>query len=316
MQHKIAEEGYSVITMITYSNMDNYENAENFLGKCETGETGSLVMYEIYSDGSIGRMKYIFDGKDMYFLNAQAVWDEAEKPYITGISYARIKQWDYTEKGWFCYLLCVPEYPEVAEAVDGSRMIRVKPVSDELREVSEKCVLRLGYQGSNLLCSNRALSHMEEIDYNGLYEYLYAEKYGEMFNSDNYSNGISQEEFEALITEFLPVTAEQVREHAVYDAENQTYEYARLSCGNYSPNRFGTAAAEVVSIEENADGTTDLLADAVCEAFTHDEAVITHKLTVKLREDGSFQYLGNQILNDGINNIPSYQYRIKKQCED
>ena len=36
-----------------------------------------------------------------------------------------------------------------------------------------------------------------------------------------------------------------------------------------------------------------------------DDAVITHELTVRvLQRDGSFQYLGNEILNDGIMHIP------------
>ena len=39
---------------------------------------------------------------------------------------------------------------------------------------------------------------------------------------------------------------------------------------------------------------------------------ITHELTVKFREDGSFQYLGNKILEDGIHQIPQYQYRIAR----
>ena len=38
-----------------------------------------------------------------------------------------------------------------------------------------------------------------------------------------------------------------------------------------------------------------------------DDAVITHELTVRFAEDGSFQYLGNEILNDGIMHIPDYQ---------
>lgn len=47
-----------------------------------------------------------------------------------------------------------------------------------------------------------------------------------------------------------------------------------------------------------------------------DDAVITHELTVKFAEDGSFRYLGNKILNDGILNIPEYQYRIGKKETD
>ena len=69
---------------------------------------------------------------------------------------------------------------------------------------------------------------------------------------------------------------------------------------------------EVVDVKENEDGTVTLTVDAVCDMVLCDDAVITHELTVRFREDGSFLYLGNQILYDGIKNIPDYQYRI---CE-
>ena len=44
--------------------------------------------------------------------------------------------------------------------------------------------------------------------------------------------------------------------------------------------------------------------------LTNDEAIIIHELTIKENEDGSFMYMGNKILNDGIDHIPDYQYRI------
>ena len=45
----------------------------------------------------------------------------------------------------------------------------------------KKCVLPLGYQGNNLLCSNWDREHLEGLDYNGLYEYLYQMKYQKRF---------------------------------------------------------------------------------------------------------------------------------------
>ena len=53
---------------------------------------------------------------------------------------------------------------------------------------------------------------MSELDYNGMFEYLYGMKYGEKFNSEDYPNGIPKEEFESLIMEYLPITAEQIRD--------------------------------------------------------------------------------------------------------
>ena len=117
---------------------------------------------------------------------------------------------------------------------------------------------------------------------------------------------------ESLIMEYLPVTKEQIREYAVFDEENQTYLWARLGCFNYAPTFFGTSLPEVVDIKENQDGTVTLTVEAVCDMVICDDAVITHELTVKFADDGSFQYLGNEILDDGIMHIPDYQYRIKE----
>ena len=311
MQKKLAETKCSIITLITYSNMENYENVDKFLTECKKGERGSVVVYEIHSDGGIGRMKFIFDGTDMYVVSAGSVWNKNGKSGMSYLSYTRIKEWKYTDKGWFCYELCVPEPPEVSEIMDGSCLIRIKPMTEEQCEMSERCVRGLGYQGQNLLCSNWNVENMSELDYNGMFEYLYGMKYGEKFNSEDYPNGIPKEEFESLIMEYLPVTKEQIREYAVFDEENQTYYWVRLGCFNYAPTFFGTSLPEVVNIKENEDGTITLTVEAVCDMVICNDAVITHELTVRFAEDGSFQYLGNEILNDGIMHIPDYQYRIK-----
>lgn len=178
--------------------------------------------------------------------------------------------------------------------------------------MSEKCVLGIGYQGSNLLCSDWNKDNMSHLDYNGLYEYLYAMKYQQMFNPEDYPDGIPKEEFESLIMEYLPITSEEIRAYAVFDEKSQTYAWERLGCGNYSPTFFGTSMPEVVDINENADGTVTLTVNAVCDMVLCDDAVITHELTVSFREDGSFQYLSNKVLEDGLKNIPAYQYRLRR----
>ena len=312
MQKNLMETEYPVAASVTYSNMGNYESVDFFLEDCKVGKRGSVVIYEIYDDGGIGRKKFDFDGTDMYVVSARSVWIDNDTPGISCIFYTRIKDWSYTDKGWFCYELCVPEPPEVSEIIDGSCMIRVKPMAEEEREMSERCVLGLGYQGQNLLCSNWNAENMSELDYNGMYEYLYAMKNGDKFNSEEYSNGIPKEEFESLIMEYLPITAEQIQEYAVFDEGNQTYDWERLGCFNYAPAFFGTSLPEVVDIKENENGTVTLTVEAVCDMVICDDAVMTHELTVRFAEDGSFQYMGNEILNDGITRIPDYQYRINE----
>ena len=296
-----------------YSNMENYKRFSSFLAKAQKKQKGSGVIYEVHSEGSIGREKFIYDGKDMFLLASNASWDDNGKPIITFVSYTRIKKWRYSRKGWFCYELCVPEYPEVTEMVDGSCLIRIKPMSDNKRKLSRKCVRGLAYQGNNILCSNWNQEHMQKIDYNGLYEYLYAMKYKKKFNGKKYPSGIPKDQFEQLIMEYLPVSREEIEKYASYNEKKKTYDWMRLGCFNYAPNFFGTSIPEVTKIKHNSNGTVTLTVDAVCEMVLCNEAVITHELTVKFNKDGSFRYLGNKILNGGIKKIPEYQYRILKE---
>ncbi len=310
MAEKLKNTGCPVTIAKIGSNMENYRELEEFLNASLAGRTGSATVYKVHSDGGIGRDQYAYDGKDMYVLSAKAAWSDDDKPVITYLSYTRIKEWRFTDKGYFCYQLCVPEYPEVTEIVDGSCMVRVKPQTKENRELSEKCVIGLAYQGNNLLCSEWDADNMEDLDYNGIYEYLYAMKYQEQFPSEDYPDGIPKDAFECLIMEYLPVTAQEIQDYAVFDEEKQTYAWTGLDCFNYAPACFGTSFPEVTDIRENDDGTVTLSVDAVCSMILCDDAVITHELTIQFAEDGSFQYLGNKILDDGILNIPEYQYRF------
>ena len=228
LQKKLMETGYPVAAVVPYSNMGNYESVDSFLENCTAGKSGSVVMYEIHDDGGISRMKFYFDGTDMYVISSRSTWNKNGKPEMPCISHTRIKAWKYTDKGWFGYELCVPEPPEVSEIIYGSCLVRVKPMTEEQREMSLRCVRGLGYQGQNLLCSNWNAENMSELDYNGMFEYLYGMKYGEKFRSEDYPNGISEEEFESLIMEYLPVTKEQIREYAAFDEENRTYYWVPL----------------------------------------------------------------------------------------
>ena len=73
-------------------------------------------------------------------------------------------------------------------------------------------------------------------------------------------------------------------------------------------NHFGKA--DNVHVEINRE-TCDFLVYAEKEVVPTKDDVEDDCLQIAL-EDGSFQYLGNEILNDGIMHIPDYQYRIKE----
>lgn len=310
MKDVIKDTKVPVVSSEEYPTMENHQEMERFLEDCAQGKAGEVILYQVGQDGGIRRKKYIYDGADMYLLSARAQWDEEDAPMVTSFSHTRIKEWRYTEKGWFFYELCVPEPPEVTEVVDGSCAVRVKPLSDEYRRLSEEYARPLGYQGNNLLCSDWDTENLAGLDYNGMYEFLYKMRYQERFRQEEHPDGIPAGEFEDVITGFLPVTAEQIREWAVFDGEHQTYRWTGMGCTTYALSYFGRSVPEVTDARENADGTVTLRVEAVCDKES-DDAALVHELTVKIEEDGSFRYMGNRILDGGLEEIPPYQYRVR-----
>lgn len=290
--------------------MSNYDKMENFLKQSLNGQKGKIVCYDINSEGGVGRNKFVFDGKDMYLLYTNCTWSEDNEPVIGENFYNRIKEWEYTSKGWFCYELCTPGPLELTEVVDGNCMIRIKPIEKEFNEITSKYLMPLGYQGNNLLCSNWDKDNLEELDYTGLYEYLYSMKYQKPFDLQDNQDGIPKKEFEKLLTEYLPVEPQQLEKYAMYDEKRKIYAWCKLGCMNYTPNAFGCSIPEITQIKKNKDGTLSIRIDAVCERLKND-SVMSHILTVKIYDDGRIKYLSNRILGKGLEKIPMYQYRIK-----
>lgn len=311
MRSTAAETGNPVSGSLL-DNMKNHEKMEDFIENSLHGNSGKITVYKVNTEGEIVRRKFTCDGKEMYELYTCAVWGQNQDIVLTESFLNRIQEWKYTEKGWFCYELCVPEPPEVTEVMNGSCMFRVAPHNEEYIQLAKKYLQPLGYhKGNNLLCSEWDEAHMEALDYNGVYEALYAIKYQKTPDEDSMVNGIPKEEFEELITEYLPVSKDKLPSYGTYNADTRTYGWVRLGCGNYIPNDFYSSVPEIVDMQKHKDGTMTLTVEAVCEAMRSD-AVIRHELKVRIQKD-KIRFLGNRILEDGLKKIPAYQYRVPRE---
>ena len=310
MQQVIAEKDVPAAVSGFDVDMMNYDAMEDFLDEASAGNQSEIILYRIHTDGTVSREKFTFDGKDMYSLYTKGRWTDDMEPAFSVNSRSRMSQWKYTEKGWFIFEYCTAQPPELTEVVDAYEMIRVKPQKEEYREMEENYLDIIGYQGNNLLCSEWSEDQIEGLDFNGLYEYLYMEEYGREIDTEKCAEGIPREEFESLLTKYLPVSAEQLREYASYDAESGTYDWVMLGVGNYAPNAFWISVPEVTGIRENEDGTVTLTVDVVCEKKGNDD-FYTHEVTLRILDDGKAMYLSNHILDDRPGMIPDYQYRCR-----
>ena len=308
MQQTIAEKDVPAAVSGFDVDMINYNAVEDFLDEASAGNQSEIILCRIHTDGTVSREEFTFDGKDMYSLYTKGRWTDDMEPAFSVNSRSRMSQWKYTEKGWFIFEYCTAQPPELTEVVDAYEMIRVKPKKRKYREMEEKYLDSIGYQGNNLLCSEWSENQIEGLDFNGLYEYFYMEEYGRGIETEKCAEGIPQEEFESLLTKYLPVTAEQLREFASYDPESKTYDWVMLGVGNYAPNAFWISVPEVTGITENENGTITLTVDAVCEKKGNDD-FYTHEVTLRILDDGKAMYLSNHIMDDRPGMIPDYQYR-------
>lgn len=306
----LAEEGNIILGTNDYDGMTNYEKMEAFLEKAEAGETCETEVYEIHADGGYGRYRFYFDGQNMRVAIDVVTWN-TQGPASMGNYEYQIENWSYTEKGWFSYTLDVPEPPEVSEVIQAQVMMRVRPMPEDYRDFTERWLAPVGYQRNNMFSIEWDGEHMEKLDFNGLYEAFYMLSCGEVFESDDFPEGIPAEDFEEQMLKYLPITQESLREYAVYNETANTYGCANLGCGNYSLNAFWTSIPEVVDIRENGDGTWTVTVDAVCERKGTDR-ILSHELTVDFPEEGTIRYLGNHILDEGASQIPLYRYRVSQ----
>lgn len=278
-----------------YLNMRNEEKMDQFLERAGKGEKSEIVVYELHLDGGIGRRKFTFDGRDMYELQTITGWEDGGHPVITLTSYNRLKNWAYTEKGWFSFTYCVPEPPEVSEVMDSKDMLRVKPQKDEYRETALKYLIPIAYKSGGLFSGEWDSTSMERLDYNRLYQYLYPIKYNQAFEPNQYKEGIPADQFEEVILSYFQLSAEKLRKYAEFNPQNHTYPFSKLGCGTYTPSALGSSFPEIIKITENADGTVTFDIDAVCKMLGN-EALIRHRLTVQFTgEEGGIKYLSNSM---------------------
>ncbi len=307
----LRETGRPVTAAGLHYRMENDDKMDAFLADCKSGKEGKLILYQMNKGGGINRSQFIFDGTEMYVIDTVSAWNEENVPYVTSTSYTRLKEWKYTEKGWFAYEYCVPQYPEVTEVVNGNYMLRVKPMPEEYIDIAEKYLIPIGYQGNNLFRSDWDAQHLEDLDYAGLYEYLYLLKYQEAFGPQRNCDGIPKEEFENLMTEYLPVTVEELTKYAAFDKEKQSYIWKRLGPLTHVATNFSASIPEVTEITGNPDGTISVFIDVVCEPRGED-ALFRHALTIQIQENGAVRYLSNRILDEGTENLLEYRYRLTR----
>ena len=261
--------------------MQNHEVIETFYADYLDGRDSMVTVFEVYRDGLIGAVTFIYRKGELQTYYIGIRWKEGGIPEIQGTSVSNVAEIKLTEKGYFIYA-----YEYVIAHASLRQYWRIEPLPEDCRELTEKYISGLSYVNYNVLVTNWDSSNVEDILMPCMYEDIYRISTGENLKTEDWK--IPADEYERIMTTYFPVSVEQLREHCGYAEGSNSYEYEMIYASPYPP--FG----EVVDYTKNADGTITLIVDGVWPDYNSDLA-FRNTVVVLPFEDGTFRYLSNSI---------------------
>ena len=261
--------------------MQNHEVIETFYADYLDGRDSMVTVFEVYRDGLIGAVTFIYRKGELQTYYIGIRWKEGGIPEIQGTSVSNVAEIKLTEKGYFIYA-----YEYVIAHASLRQYWRIEPLLEDCRELTEKYISGLSYVNYNVLVTNWDSSNVEDILMPCMYEDIYRISTGENLKTEDWK--IPAEEYERIMTTYFPVSVEQLREHCGYAEGSNSYEYEMIYASPYPP--FG----EVVDYTKNADGTITLIVDGVWPDYNSDLA-FRNTVVVLPFEDETFRYLSNSI---------------------
>jgi len=276
---RLGEQG--LVSVSDDMNMENYQKMLDFYSAYVSGRDAMVTVFSVYMDGNIGALTFIHRNGKIQSFYVSVGWREGGMPEIKGFGSNDLEEIRLTEKGYFIYT-----NTETIAHGNLREYYRVKPLSDECRELTKKYIYGLSFVNYNMLVTNWDASNVEEILMPCMFEDIYPIYTDEPFKTEG--GLIPAEIYERIMTTCFPVSVEQVREYCGYHADAGGYEYEMIFARQFPP--FG----EVVDYKQGADGTITLYVDGVWIDYNSDYA-FTNQIVVQPFPDGTFRYLSNTI---------------------
>ena len=275
---KLGENGYSVYT--DDYNMQGYEPVEKFYEEYLKGREASVTIFYVHTDGLLTSLTFLHRDDELQTYYVGIKWQEGGLPEFESKLLSAVAEIKLTEKGYIIYM-----YEVIIEHASIRNAIRIKPLSDECRELGKKYLSGIDYQKYNLMVTDWDGSDVGKVLMPGLFDDLYR-----LDTGDNFSSGdsVDADIFERIMMTYLPVTVEDLRENYRYDEASHSYEHEIVYNSPYPP--FG----EVTDYTYNEDGTITLYSDAVWPDYNSD-CGFSNITVVQPLPNGRFRYLSNRV---------------------
>lgn len=293
-----------IVTISFYEGvMKNSDKMNAFCQNLVTAKSNKETISLYYVQVNGGLLRYDFDYQDGKLIFT-ACTSEIKNGKVTVPYFTRyqLNQFSYTEKGWFF----MNKYSEEDEDSNAFTAIRVKPQDPHYIELCRKYIDPIGYNGNNLFLVDWDNTMIDQVAMNDLYIYLKHMQESESIHKHEFEDTIEANEFEETISRYFQINSDQIKTIANYNSAENSYNGNTLTCIDCNPDFYGAPIPEVVNATENSNGTLTLTVDGIWEWY-HTDHAFTHEITIKVNEDGSFNYIANKIIPSDKNILPVYQ---------
>lgn len=309
----LGKAGYAAVDVDNQVDMVNSDQAESFCRQVEQKKEADLIIVAVRYSGDF--IYYNFTAKDgkVEVSRNSILWNNGEPKFQFQENYSA-HTWVYTKEG---YLFFEKYHPGGYDGPDGHTAIRVGALDEKCREMNRKYIRIIGYGVNNMFITDWSEADYESLDFYDMYECLYPIDMGQPFPYEIDYVGkyydISRAEFEKIIMDYFQIDSVNLQQKTHYNADSQTYRYRTRGihdCG-YTMN---IPYPEVVSMEEQEDGTIKLKVNAV---WPHKnlECAFAHEVVIRPLSDGRFQYVSNHVIPSG-HNVSTIWYRNRMTDEE
>lgn len=314
IEELLMQEGYDMIdTSESYpAYLTTTEKFRTFWDQVQNGQDALQEMVKISESGQLSYT--LFENTDgVCFAHFMTYgFDDTGTPYMVSYEKHCVEDMELTDRGNFYYRI----YPAEDKHYADYGMIRITAPNQTLADLTASYIEPIGYYAVNLFLCDWSETDLGALCLNDLFEYLYWLNYGTVFESEAYplvpntsAYYIPAGIFESTIMPYFSISAETFHSACCYDSVLDAYPWRPFYTNDAVRYCFPVIAPEVTDYTENPDGTFTLTVHVYSTDLKTD-SLFVHEVTIRPKENGSFQYVSNRIVSQTDYGLPLAEPRM------
>lgn len=285
--------------------LGNPNGLRQFWQKSQAGENAEASLIRVMEDGGFYLRHFYYGTGEACCVLVKVGWEEGQL-YVSECERLPLYDMELTDWDIFYYRL-FPKDPHYIDYME----VRLTAPDREKYDLCGKYILPVGYQMVNCFLCDWQEGDWGSMSFNDVFEALYRMETGEpQFNWTEYVDPqntgrarIPAALFEKTVMRYFRISREELRELAGYQEETDSYSWRPFFGDDLTSRSYPMCEPQIAEVRENPDGTVSLEVQ-VASPETKTDCLFTHTLVVRPGEDGSFQYVSNQVTEVGQWGLP------------